>query len=69
MLSGLRYFTMLGTNQITDMSYMFQYCYLLCCIPAWNTSNVTKAQNMFKSCSSLTGIPEIDISQVSVWLD
>jgi len=65
MLSGLRYFTMPGTNQITNMNYMFQYCYSLCCIPKLNTDNVTTMLNMFDECFSLLSIPALNTSNVT----
>ena len=50
---------------ITDMSYMFEYCFNLQTIPQLDTSNVTNMSYMFSECSNLQTIPLIDTSKVT----
>ena len=64
-LKKLRYFAWYGNNAVTDMSYMFQYCYSLMAIPQMDTSAVTDMSYMFKSCNSLTAIPQMNTSAVT----
>ena len=47
---------MLNTGNITNMSYMFYICVDLKSIPLFDTSNVTKIDSMFGSCSNLTDL-------------
>lgn len=42
------------TDNITDMSYMFEECYNLTSIPHMDTSNVTNMFAMFRGCSVLS---------------
>jgi len=51
-----------GIDNVTDMSYMFNYCTSLSSLPdiaKWNTNNVTNMSYMFSGCSSLSSIPNI----------
>ena len=64
-LIKLRYFAWYGNNAVTDMSYMFYYCYSLTAIPQLDTSAVTDMRNMFAYCHSLTAIPQLDTSAVT----
>ncbi|MGM9608361.1 MAG: BspA family leucine-rich repeat surface protein [Oscillospiraceae bacterium] len=64
-LTNLRYFTWIGDNAVTNMSYMFYYCYSLTSIPQLDTSAVKNMSSMFNSCYSLTAIPQLDTSSVT----
>ena len=64
-LQKLAYFTLYGSNAITDMGYMFYYCYSLMAIPQLNTSQVTNMSSMFSDCYFLTAIPQLNTSQVT----
>ena len=51
-----------GINNITDMSYMFSYCYSLIALPdisKWNTQNVINMKEIFYNCTSLISLPDI----------
>lgn len=56
------------TSQMTDMSYMFQYCIKLTSLDVtnFNTSNVTDMSYMFANCSELTtlDVSNFDTSNV-----
>jgi len=50
------------TTNVTNMSYMFDSCYLLRTltgISKWNTANVTNMSCMFRFCHSLKSLPDI----------
>ena len=50
------------SNNVTDMSYMFNGCTSLISLPDisnWNTKNVTNMSYMFYHCKSLTSLPDI----------
>lgn len=53
------------TENVEDMSYMFQNCTNLTSVPNLNTSNVTTMQSMFYGCSSITSIPSFNTSNVT----
>lgn len=59
--STLRYFTLLGTNQISNFNYCFAKCYSLESAEL-DTSNNTSCYGMFQGCSSLTIAPQVDTS-------
>ena len=48
----------LKTDEVTDMSSMFSYCYSLTSLDlsGFNTSNVTNMKGMFDRCSNLTSL-------------
>ena len=51
-----------GINNVTDMSYMFNYCRSLSSLPDisnWNTNNVTNMSYIFTWCSSLSSLSDI----------
>ena len=51
-----------GSNNITDMSYMFSQCESLYSLPdisKWNISNVNNISYMFNGCKSLPLLPDI----------
>jgi surface protein len=52
------------TENVTDMSYMFNTCKSLQTIPLLDTGNVTNMTNMFNSCDKLQTIPQLDTSNV-----
>ena len=55
-------FVLKGVNNITDMSDMFNECYLLSALPdieKWDTSNVINMSNTFAKCRSLSSMPDI----------
>lgn len=53
------------TENVTNMSYMFNGCTNLTTIPQLNTGNVTDMNHMFEGCSNLTSIPLLDTSNVT----
>ena len=53
------------TENVTNMSYMFQNCSYLTTIPQLNTSNVTNMDYMFNNCSSLASISQLDTSKIT----
>ena len=53
------------TDDVTDMSYMFNECKSLISIPQINTSNVTNMTYMFYYCSSIVEAPQLDTSKVT----
>ena len=54
------------TENVTDMSYMFNRCKSLQTIPLLDTGNVTNTTNMFNSCDKLQTIPQLDTSKVTI---
>lgn len=64
-LRKLRYFTWEGTNNLTNMTNMFNGCYSLTAILQLDTSRVTNTSSAFASCYALAAIPEIDTSQAT----
>lgn len=55
----------LETSNVTNTSYMFNWCYKLEYIPLYDLSNVTNIRGMFDNCSSLTSIPQLDTHNVT----
>ena len=53
------------TSNVTDMQYMFSYCYELNNIPLLETSNVTNMSYMFSDCYKLSTIPKLDTHNVT----
>ena len=54
--------SLIGINNITDMSYMFGFCSSLISLPdisKWKTNNVTNMYRVFSGCSSLISLPDI----------
>ena len=61
-LSSLPDISNLDTKNVTNMSYMFNYCCSLSSLPDisnWDTKNVTYMGSMFYGCSSLSSLFEI----------
>ena len=55
-------FKLKGVNNITNMTEMFNECYLLSSLPdisKWDTSNVTNMSCAFAKCKSLNSFPDI----------
>lgn len=50
------------SNNVVNMSRMFNGCYSLTTIPLFDTSNTTNMSSMFSSCSNLTTIPLLNTS-------
>ena len=51
-----------NTNNVTNMSHLFNECYKLEFLPdisEWNTNNVTDMSYLFTRCSSLKSLPDI----------
>ena len=63
-ITQIRNLDNLKTDSVTDMSYMFAFCYSLASIDmsSFNTSNVTNMSYMFYYCSSLKSL---DVSNFS----
>lgn len=68
-LSKLTYFTLKGTNMITNMDRMFQYCYRLKTVLELDTSKVTSMLCTFNHCESLMTITSMDTSLVTTMSD
>ena len=63
---SLKYITsIIGTESITDMRYMFDACSSLTSIPSMDTKNVTDMRSLFGGCSSLTSVPLLDCSSIT----
>lgn len=52
--SRIVYLPKIDTSKVTDMSNMFEQCYVLTTIPQLDTSNVTDMGGMFQNCRALT---------------
>ena len=52
------------SNNVVDMTDMFNFCPKLITIPLFDTSSCTSMQSMFSGCSNLTTIPQFDTSKV-----
>ena len=51
-----------NTNNVTDMSFMFNFCESITSLPdisKWNTNKVVNMSSMFKGCESLKKAPPI----------
>lgn len=59
-LKKLIYFAMYGINAITDMAYMFRYCYALKAVVALDTTNAIDMSSTFNYCYSLMAYPELN---------
>lgn len=64
-LLKLKYFTLYGSNQITDASNMFRACKSLMLIRHLDTSNITNMSYMFSECSVLQAIPQFNTSSAT----
>ena len=53
------------TENVTDMSSMFNTCNNLTTVPLFDTSNVTNMRSMFNTCNNLTTVPLFDTSNVT----
>ena len=53
------------TENVTNMSNMFNGCSKLTTISQLDTSSVTDMSRMFQNCSNLTTIPQLDTSKVT----
>ena len=53
------------TENVTNMSNMFNSCSKLTTIPQLDTSKVTSMDYMFRDCSNLTTIPQLNTSKVT----
>lgn len=52
------------TSNVTNMSYMFSFCFNLTTIPLLSSNKVTTMRLMFNGCTKLTTIPLLDTSNV-----
>ena len=50
---------LIGINNITDASYMFESCSSIISISEWDTSNIINMSYMFSKCSALNYLPDI----------
>jgi len=55
----------IGQHAVTNMSYMFYYCYSLQSVPLFDTGAVTNMSYMFYSCYSLQSVPLFDTGAVT----
>lgn len=58
-MPSLRYFRMIGSNNISDATYMFSGCVSLVCAQIDDTSHLTKIDNMCNKCRSLVSISDM----------
>ena len=56
---SLEYFSLLGSNQITNFSSLFSNCYSLLAVLALDTRLCTNASGMFAACRSLIATPPL----------
>jgi len=54
-----------NTSNVTNMTYLFNYCNNLTTVALFDTSNVTYMGGMFNKCQSLTTVPLFDTSSVT----
>ena len=54
-----------NSTGVTNMVYMFGYCYNLTSVALFDTSSATSMAYMFTGCSRLTSIPLFDTSSVT----
>ena len=64
-LRNMRYFTLAGDHNITNMLNMFRKCCSLTSIPSLDTKNVTNMSFMFYSCYVLKSIPQMNTEKVT----
>ncbi len=64
-LRKLRFFSLLGGNQLTNGKEMFFNCYSLETVLSFDTSNISTMSSFFGSCQSLIAIPRLDTSNVT----
>ncbi len=64
-LRRLRYFSLLGGNQLTNGSSMFSNCHSLETVLSFDTSNISNMSSFFGSCQSLIAIPHLDTSKAT----
>jgi hypothetical protein len=55
----------MDTSNVTDASYLFYECGLLCRVSEMDFSNVNTMYNSFYDCNSLNSIPYLDTSNVT----
>ena len=63
-LKMLRFFTLRGTNALTNTNYMFSRCHALTVIRELDTANVTSTANTFYDNYLLTAIPKQHMEKV-----
>mgnify|MGYP003297294972 CR=1 FL=1 len=61
----IAYLPKIDTSEVTDMSYMFSFCYALVAMPMLDTSAVVNMTSVFDGCASLSCIPLFDTSKVT----
>jgi len=59
---SLKYFSLLGSNQITNFSSFFSNCYSLLAVLALDTHLCTNASGMFLACRSLIATPPLTVT-------
>lgn len=64
-LYSLRYFSLTGINNITNMYEMFDHCYSLKAVSMLDASNATSMRSMFSGCYNLIAIPKLDTKNVT----
>lgn len=62
---AIKFFHLLGANNITNMDYMFSDCSSLTDVSLSDTSKVVSMERMFDWCTSLVTVPLFDTSKVT----
>jgi surface protein len=52
-------------TSVTNMSFMFENCYILETVPLFNTANVTNMSSMFNNCDQLQTVPLFNTANVT----
>lgn len=63
-MPSMRYFRLIGSNNISDATYMFSGCVSLVCAQIDDTSHMTKIDNMCNKCRSLVSISDMTDSAI-----
>ena len=64
-LMSLKYYSLFGSNSISNMERMFTFCRSLVTIPQLDTGNATNVSYFFNNCSSLIAMPCLNTSNAT----
>tara|TARA_Y100000389_G_scaffold171145_1_gene178639 strand:- start:210 stop:1931 length:1722 start_codon:yes stop_codon:yes gene_type:complete len=62
---GLKEFEYIGTNNVTNVSHMFNTCSSLVKVGSFDTSNIQNLTNLFNGCTNLIEVPQFDLSSAT----
>lgn len=63
-LSDLRYFSCVGTNNLSNADRMYQYCKKLICVLDLYVNLITSGQYMFAYCAKLIAVPAMSFDSL-----